>query len=172
MRRVEALALALAIGAAASARGADPDLRDPATSFLDSGLTVRSEIVRHQKHRYLLIRIEPASPAALPRDARFRPVTVACDRMTVQTTRGTLQPELPSLCRDATTLRGPKAPPLFVAFRDPGRGDATLSVPVRVLPPVAPVMTSLERERRSRDAEPPSPPAENRTLTARIRVPD
>ncbi len=172
MRRVDAICRGLAgllacVCASPAARTLNVD--DAEREFTQAGLSVRAEEVILRGERLVLVRLEgltsPAGAAGVP--ATFRPVEIACDKVTLRSEGRVQLPHAASPCALTGKLGFPRAMPVFVAFAYPAATQARITVPLNLLAPPPPVQTRL---RASGPAPLPVAPVA-KLATARVALP-
>ena len=152
---------ALWLAAAAIGAGAkELSVHDAGNRLGRLSLAVKAEKVVHQRKPYLLLRLQATGIRYVERPdgsfdsvslagRTFLPVRVDCDAIRVAGGGKTFNPERLSLCRGESTLRASQAMPLFVVFPYPEPGSATVTIPVTVLEPEAPVAVSIRQAREA-----------------------
>lgn len=163
VRRATRCLAALWLATAAIGAGAkELSVHDAGNHLARLSLAVKAEKVVHQRKPYLLLRLQATgiryverpdgsfdSVSLADRRLTFLPVRVDCDAIRVAGGGKTFVPDRLSLCRGETTLRVAQAMPLFVVFAWPEPGSATVTIPVTVLEPEAPVPVSIRQARQA-----------------------
>lgn len=144
--------------AAACTQAADIPVLDTEQRFSRVGLQVKAENVVHRRENYLLFRIQPHGMRTIEktgggtetvwlkdRGLAFLRVTIRCDGMTITVGGKRDKPDTFSPCKGSAQFETADSPPVFVAFKYPANGSATLLVPITVSPPPPVVEERLVR---------------------------
>jgi hypothetical protein len=183
MRRGRLIAAACVASAAAAGHAKNLSVEDVDRGFARLGLQVSAEKVVHRGENYLLLRIQATGVRAIDhadgrmdsvslkdRGLAFLPVTVACDRMVLQESGKPRPPAASSPCASTERLAHPQALPVFVAFRYPAPGKASIVVPVTVTNPDPPIRVSLRNPAASSAPGVTSALLGDRELFARVGI--
>ena len=124
--------------------------------FARLNLSVRAEKVVHRGEPLLLLRIQASDYRAIDKaigstdsislkdkGLAFLPMKVSCEKAVMLNNGKTYEPHASSLCSETVKLANAQAAPLFVAFKYPGKGSASVMVPVTVMEPDPPVAISI-----------------------------
>lgn len=176
MRPASLVAALLLSAAIAAAQAQEMQTVDADQRMARLGLIGKAERIVHRGEPYVLVSIRAQDVRVVDRpDGKtdwqrykdrglaFLPVEVACDAITLAAGGRRQEAHLLSPCSGPTRIAHPFAVPLFVVFRDPGPGNAAVTIPVTVLAPERPIQTR-------RDAAPLEPVIARDMLGARELV--
>jgi len=161
--RLAELAMLGAAAFAGAANAQDLAVADADGQMAAIGMIAKAERIVHHREPYLLVRLSVqnlrstrctdgtyASTLVGAGAVPYLPVRVACDAAALAAGGQRHEAHVLSPCREPTVVPAPFASPVFLVFRYPRPGTANVTIPVTVLPPVAPVTTRMDAPRRPR----------------------